>query len=116
MHQSGKIVACCSAALSVAAITSFVTLSVVSPWMGASRIAPRQAVSEQAKTPPGGAATPSEQVLALPRRFQAPTHSLPRQTRRKLPRHPFLRRRQRNKPAKPRRRLPNGPRPRSRRR
>jgi hypothetical protein len=69
MHQSGKIVAYCSAALSVAAITSFVTLSVVSPWMGASRSAARpgepEAVSEQAKTPPGGAATPSEQVLAL---------------------------------------------------
>ena len=60
MHQSGKIVAYCSAALSVAAITSFVTLSVVIPRLGTP-----QAVSEQAKTPPGGAATPSEQVLAL---------------------------------------------------
>src|SRR6185312_12183559 len=57
MHQSGKIVAYCSAALSVAAITSFVTLSVVIPRLGTP-----QAVSEQAKTPPGGA---SEQVLAL---------------------------------------------------
>ena len=60
MHQSGKIVAYCSAALSVAAITSFVTLSVVIPRLGTP-----QAVSEQAKTPPGGAAAPSEQVLAL---------------------------------------------------
>src|SRR6478735_7420803 len=60
MHQSGKIVAYCSAALSVAAITSFVTLSIVIPRLGTP-----QAVSEQAKTPPGGAATPSEQVLAL---------------------------------------------------
>jgi hypothetical protein len=69
MHQSGKIVAYCSAALSVAAITSVVTLSVVAPWMGAWSNAARpntsEAVSEQAKTPPGGAATPSEQVLAL---------------------------------------------------
>ena len=60
MHQSGKIVAYCSAALSVAAITSFVTLSVVIPRLGTP-----EAVSEQAKTPPGGAAAPSEQVLAL---------------------------------------------------
>jgi hypothetical protein len=69
MHQSGKIVAYCSAALSVAAIMSVVTLSVVSFWMGARSNAARpgapKAVSEQAKTPPGGAATPSEQVLAL---------------------------------------------------
>ena len=69
MHQSGKIVAYCSAALSVAAVTSFVTLSGVSLWMGARSNAGRpgepEAVSEQAKTPPGSAATPSEQVLAL---------------------------------------------------
>jgi hypothetical protein len=60
MHQSGKIVAYCSAALSVAAITSFVTLSIIIPRLGT-----LEAVSEQAKTPPGGAAAPSEQVLAL---------------------------------------------------
>ena len=67
MYQSGKIVACCSAAFSVAAITSVVTLSVVSPWMGARSNAVRtgapEAVSEQAETPSGSAAAPS--VLAL---------------------------------------------------
>jgi hypothetical protein len=69
MHQSGKIVAYCSAVLSVAAITSVVILSVVSPWLGARLNAARQAepeaASEQAKTPSEGAAAPSEQVLAL---------------------------------------------------
>ena len=60
MHQSGKIVAYCSAALSVAAITSVVTLSIIIPRLGTP-----EAVSEQAKTPSEGAAAPSEQVLAL---------------------------------------------------
>jgi hypothetical protein len=73
MHQSGKIVAYCSAALSVAAITSVVTLSVVSPWMSArSNAAVPEAVSEQTKTPSGSAATPSEQVLALAAALSGP--------------------------------------------
>ena len=58
MHQSGKIVAYCSAALSVAAIASGVTLSVVFPWIGPASNAARseapEAVSEQAKTLPRG--------------------------------------------------------------
>ncbi|MGH6825467.1 extensin family protein [Methyloceanibacter sp.] len=69
MHQSGKIVAYCSAALSAAAIASFVTLSVISPWIGLSSNAARrdapEAASEQAKTPSGDAATPTEEVRAL---------------------------------------------------
>jgi hypothetical protein len=69
MHQSGKIVAYCSAALSVAAIASGVTLSVVFPWIGPASNAARseapEAVSEQAKTLPQAAATPSQEVRAL---------------------------------------------------
>jgi hypothetical protein len=59
MHQSGKIVAYCSAALSVAAVTSIVTLSFVSP-----RSEAPGAVTEQAKTTSGGA-TPNGEVRAL---------------------------------------------------
>jgi hypothetical protein len=69
MHQSGKIVAYCSAALSIAAIASGVTLSVVSPWLGFSSNAARPdapgAVSEQAKTSSAGATTATEEVRAL---------------------------------------------------
>ena len=69
MHQSGKIVAYCSAALSVAAIASGVTLSVVFPWIGPASKATRSeapgAVSEQAKTLPQAAVTPSQEVRAL---------------------------------------------------
>jgi len=60
MHQSGKIVAYCSAALSVAAVTSVVTLSFVSP-----RSKAPGAVTEQAKTTSGGPATPNGEVRAL---------------------------------------------------
>jgi hypothetical protein len=59
MHQSGKIVAYCSAALSVAAVTSVVTLSFVSPRSDAPG-----AVTEQAKTTSAGA-TPNGEVRAL---------------------------------------------------
>jgi hypothetical protein len=59
MHQSGKIVAYCSAALSVAAVTSVVTLSFISP-----RSEAPGAVTEQAKTTSGGA-TPNGEVRAL---------------------------------------------------
>lgn len=59
MHQSGKIVAYCSAALSVAAVTSVVTLSFVSP-----RSEAPGAVTEQAKTTSAGA-TPNGEVRAL---------------------------------------------------
>ena len=60
MHQSGKIVAYCSAALSVAAVTSVVTPSFASP-----RSEAPGAVTEQAKTTSGGAGTPNGEVHAL---------------------------------------------------
>jgi hypothetical protein len=59
MHQSGKIVAYCSAALSVAAVLSVITLSFVSPRSGAPG-----AVTEQVKTTSGDTA-PDGGVRAL---------------------------------------------------